>query len=195
MRPPTPLLEHPKSLDHRQWRPSATTKDSSSVDETTGIETSPPVAIAPSRWSTSSSPVAATTTPHPTVTKLQPTPSPNSALTIAKHSLHWSPSQPPPLPTPPSPNTTGCAIAHHRPVRTAVQRCHRRRPVRPPVPPAPSSSSATSSATPSPASSFVAVDHFSDSPANRSEVTADAAVLPPPKMLYDALPPPALPHS
>nr|GMD76134.1 FAD-dependent urate hydroxylase-like [Ipomoea batatas] len=91
--------------------------------------------------------------------------------------------------------TTGCAIGHYRPVRTAVQRCHRRRPVRPPVPPSPSSSSATSSATPSPASSFAAVDHFSDPPANRSEATVDAAALPPPKMLSDALPPPALPHS
>nr|GLL44801.1 uncharacterized protein LOC109193258 [Ipomoea trifida] len=102
----------------------------------------------------------------------------------------------------PSPNTR--SIGHHRsrhhrrhhrlrhrPVRTAVQRCHRRRP----VPPSPSSSSATSSATPSPASSFAAVDHFSDPPANRSEAIVDAAALPPPKMLSDALPPPALPHS
>nr|GMD33013.1 hypothetical protein Iba_chr09bCG13650 [Ipomoea batatas] len=100
-----------------------------------------------------------------------------------------------PLPTPPSPNTTGCAIAHHRPVRTAVQRCHRRRPVRPPVPPAPSSSSAPVQQRhrlPPPSSPSTI---FSDSPANRSEVTADAAALPPPKMLYDALPPPALPHS
>nr|GMC97841.1 hypothetical protein Iba_chr05dCG10860 [Ipomoea batatas]GME05672.1 hypothetical protein Iba_scaffold3143CG0190 [Ipomoea batatas] len=98
---------------------------------------------------------------------------------------------------PPSPNTTGCSIAHHRPVR----------------PPAPSS----------PYTRFAfAVEqfghqfsdaiaclllrhHFSDPPANRSEATADADALPPPKMLSDALPPPkmlsdalhppALPHS
>nr|GMD52730.1 hypothetical protein Iba_chr11bCG14440 [Ipomoea batatas] len=112
----------------------------------------------------------------------EPTPSPNSSLTIAKHSLRRSPSA-----TPPSPNTTGCAIAPHRPVR----------------PPALSS----------PYTSFAfAVEqfghqfsdaiaclllrhHFSDPPANRSEATADADALPPPKMLSDALHPPALPHS